>query len=88
MPIYEVLVAGVLDGGLTTFTGAQARIWRAIDALHTERGSPEQIRLLEEVAVELHAMQLDLRHGGTQTVPRRRIAALTDQWLELAEIRH
>ncbi len=83
--IYAALVTGVLDGGLTN-CAAHSIVTRAIDALQAEPDAAAQIKVLEEVSVQLHMMQQDLRDGYGQATPRARIAALTDQWLSLAVI--
>lgn len=70
--------------------GLSAAIWHRIDRLRASGGASQEIRLLEGIAVEIHALKRSLRDlahdADGDLMPRVRIAALTREWLAFAPL--
>lgn len=87
--LYGALLECGADGQLPD-PGTPAAIWHRIDMLRGSGGSTEEIRLLEGLSVEVHALRQSLdrsardEHGDP--MPRVRIAALTREWLAFAPL--
>jgi hypothetical protein len=86
--VYQALVEDLPEDGSSIPPGTIATVWRAIDALQENGGPPEQVKLLEQVSLELHVMRLAHAFGDedSRRRPRERIAGLAESWLEVAAI--
>jgi hypothetical protein len=97
LPLYQALLECTHRDGPRLPRGAAASIWHAIDTLRAAGGRETEIRILEQVSVEVHLLRQRLdrldrldRLGGDEggdTAPRARIAALTGQWVDVAVLR-
>lgn len=86
--VYQALVEDLPGDGSSIPPGTVTTVWRAIDLLQELGADEAQIRLLEKVSVELHVLRLAHAYGDEESRlrPRTRIAALAEDWLEVARI--
>lgn len=91
LPLYAALLECGYRDGPRLHPGTSAAIWHRIDTLRAEGGGAEEIRLLEGIAVEVHALKQRLcaldEEADADLPPRVRIAALTREWLAYAPLR-
>lgn len=86
--LYHALVeCGHRDGG-PLMRGTAAAIWHAIDTLQAQGRGTEEIRILEQVSVQVHLLANELKRPceNGDIAPRQRIAALTGEWLSVAHL--
>lgn len=90
LPLYAALLECGYRDGPRLHPGTSAAIWHRIDRIRAEGGATEEIRLLEGIAVEVHALRQSLRDlkedADADHMPRVRIAALTREWLAYAPL--
>ncbi len=90
LPLYQALLECGYRDGPRLVPGTSAAIWHRIDALRATGGAPEEIRVLEGIALEVHILKQRLADPVAEPdedlPPRVRIAALTRQWLDVAPL--
>lgn len=88
--LYGVLLECAHQGAERLPHRAAATIWREIDGLRsTGESGREEIRILEEVSVQVHMLkQILTRDDRAQEAlaAKVRIAGLTRQWTEVARL--
>jgi hypothetical protein len=86
--VYQALVEDLPDDGSSIPPGTVSTVWRAIDLLQEQGADEAQIKVLEQVSIELHVLRLAHAFGDEESRlrPRTRIAALAEDWLEVARI--
>lgn len=88
--LYAALLECGFHDGQRPHPGTSAAIWHRIDMIRAGGGAPEEIRLLEGIAVEVHVLDQSLRDLAEEVdddlMPRVRIAALTREWLAYAPL--
>ena len=66
--------------------GTSAAIWQAIDRLRAEGDHAAEIHILEQLSIDVHRLGFALKRPGGETAIRRRISALTGEWLGVARL--
>ena len=88
--LYGVLLECGYRDGPRLPPSASAAIWHTIDSRRANGGPSEEIRILEDLAIELHVLKQSLTRldddASGDLPPRCRIAALTRRWLEFAPL--
>jgi len=91
VPIYQALLECCFRDGSRMLPGTAAAIWHAIDTGRASGGRDEEVRILEDIAVQVHLLRQALARLAEDTDadlgPRHRIAALTRQWTAVAPLR-
>ncbi|MGE3395981.1 MAG: hypothetical protein AB7H79_03655 [Sphingomonas sp.] len=91
LPLYQALLECGYRDGPRLAPGTSAAIWHAIDSRRAAGGARDEIRILEDIAVEVHVLKQSLARLADDAegdlVSRCRIGALTRQWLQFAPLR-
>lgn len=90
MHLYRALLDCGSHDGRRPHPGTPAALWDRIDSLRATGGARDEIRLLEDLSIEVHMLDQSLRAWvpdvEDERMPRVRIAALTREWLAYAPL--